>query len=48
MNIRLIFHLFKEVFLIDSVNNNRAVNVIGKTGSISAYKEINLMKKIRR
>ncbi len=27
MNIRLIFHLFKEVFIIYSVNNNRAVNV---------------------
>jgi len=26
MNIRLIFHLFKEVFIIDSVNNNGAVN----------------------
>jgi len=27
MNIRLIFHLFKEVFIICSVNNNRVVNV---------------------
>lgn len=25
MNIRLIFHLFKEVFIIDSVNNNGVV-----------------------
>jgi len=27
MNIRLIFRLFKEVFIIYSVNNNRSLNV---------------------
>ncbi len=49
MNIRLIFHLFKEVFIIDSVNNNRVVNAKHwKTVSIYAYKEANLMSKIRR
>lgn len=47
MNIRLIFHLFKEVFIICSVNNNRVVNIqYWKTGSIYAYKEIKIMSNV--